>query len=167
MILLVAGHETTANMISLGTFTLLRHPEQLAALRSGRTTTAAVVEELLRFLSIADGLQRLATEDIEVAGTTIREGEGVFFSTSLINRDTEVYEHPEALDWDRPSRHHLAFGFGVHQCLGQNLARTELDIALRTLFQRLPALRLAVPAHEIQHKPGDTIQGLLELPVAW
>ncbi|MBT2899305.1 MULTISPECIES: cytochrome P450 [unclassified Streptomyces] len=167
VILLVAGHETTANMISLGTFTLLRHPEQLAALRSGETTTAAVVEELLRFLSIAEGLQRLATEDIEVAGATIREGEGVFFSTSLINRDTEVYENPETLDWDRTSRHHLAFGFGVHQCLGQNLARTELDIALRTLFERLPALRLAVPAHEIQHKPGDTIQGLLELPVAW
>ncbi|KUJ65161.1 hypothetical protein ACZ90_50615, partial [Streptomyces albus subsp. albus] len=68
---------------------------------------------------------------------------------------------------ERSARHHLAFGFGVHQCLGQNLARTELDIALRTLFERLPGLRLAVPAHEIRHKPGDTIQGLLELPVAW
>ncbi|MFD5201665.1 cytochrome P450 [Streptomyces sp. NPDC058375] len=167
VILLVAGHETTANMISLGTFTLLRHPGPLAALRSGETTTPAVVEELLRFLSIADGLQRLATEDIEVVGTTIRRGEGVLFSTSLINRDTEVFDRPETLDWDRSARHHLAFGFGVHQCLGQNLARTELDIALRTLFERLPTLRLAVPAHEIQHKPGDTIQGLLELPVAW
>ncbi|MFG2766501.1 cytochrome P450 [Streptomyces rubiginosohelvolus] len=167
LILLVAGHETTANMISLGTFTLLRHPGQLAALRSGETTTAAVVEELLRFLSIAEGLQRLAAEDIEVDGTTIRKGEGVFFSTSLINRDADVFEHPETLDWDRSARHHLAFGFGVHQCLGQNLARTELDIALRTLFERLPALRLAVPADEIRHKPGDTIQGLLELPVAW
>ncbi|MFI1227568.1 MULTISPECIES: cytochrome P450 [unclassified Streptomyces] len=167
VILLIAGHETTANMISLGTFTLLRHPGQLAALRAGETTTAVVVEELLRFLSIVEGLQRLAAEDIEVAGTTIRKGEGVLFSTSLINRDTEVFAHPETLDWDRSARHHVAFGFGVHQCLGQNLARTELDIALRTLFERLPALRLAVPAHEIQHKPGDTIQGLLELPVAW
>ncbi|MFD7745733.1 cytochrome P450 [Streptomyces sp. NPDC059698] len=167
LILLVAGHETTANMISLGTFTLLRHPGQLAALRSGETTTAVVVEELLRFLSIADGLQRLAIEDIEVDGATIRKGEGVFFSTSLVNRDADVFANPEALDWERSARHHLAFGFGVHQCLGQNLARLELDIALRTLFERLPALRLAVPADEVRHKPGDTIQGLLELPVAW
>ncbi|MFH9612010.1 cytochrome P450 [Streptomyces sp. NPDC017448] len=167
LILLVAGHETTANMISLGTFTLLRHPGQLAALRSGETTTAVVVEELLRFLSIADGLQRLAIEDIEVDGTTIREGEGVFFSTSLVNRDADVFANPETLDWERSARHHLAFGFGVHQCLGQNLARAELDIALRTLFERLPALRLAVPADEVRHKPGDTVQGLLELPVAW
>ncbi|MFI8197890.1 cytochrome P450 [Streptomyces sp. NPDC085942] len=167
LILLVAGHETTANMISLGTFTLLRHPGQLAALRSGETTTAVVVEELLRFLSIADGLQRLAIEDIEVDGATIRKGEGVFFSTSLVNRDADVFANPETLDWERSARHHLAFGFGVHQCLGQNLARLELDIALRTLFERLPALRLAVPADEVRHKPGDTIQGLLELPVAW
>lgn len=167
VILLIAGHETTANMISLGTFTLLGHPGQLAALRAGETTTSVVVEELLRFLSIADGLQRLAAEDIEVAGTTIRKGEGVMFSTSLINRDTGVFADPDTLDWDRSARHHLAFGFGVHQCLGQNLARTELDIALRTLFERLPDLRLAVPAHEIEHKPGDTVQGLLELPVEW
>ncbi|MFH9769553.1 cytochrome P450 [Streptomyces microflavus] len=167
VILLIAGHETTANMISLGTFTLLRHPEQLAALRAGETTTTVVVEELLRFLSIAEGLQRLATEDMEVDGTTIRKGEGVVFSTSLINRDADVFRRAETLDWDRPARHHLAFGFGVHQCLGQNLARAELDIAMRTLFERLPNLRLAVPAQEIPHKPGDTIQGMLELPVAW
>lgn len=167
VILLIAGHETTANMISLGTFTLLRHPEQLAALRAGEATTAVVVEELLRFLSIAEGLQRLATEDMEVAGTTIRKGEGVVFSTSLINRDADVFPRAETLDWDRPARHHLAFGFGVHQCLGQNLARAELDIAMRSLFERLPNLRLAVPAQEIPHKPGDTIQGMLELPVAW
>ncbi|MFJ9623755.1 cytochrome P450 [Streptomyces sp. NPDC101181] len=167
LILLIAGHETTANMISLGTFTLLHHPEQLAALRAGETTTATVVEELLRFLSIADGLQRLAVEDIEVEDVTIRKGEGVLFSTSLINRDADVFEHADALDWDRPSRHHLAFGFGVHQCLGQNLARAELDIAMSSLFTRLPGLRLAVPADEIPHKPGDTIQGMLELPVAW
>ncbi|MFJ8825043.1 cytochrome P450 [Streptomyces sp. NPDC102467] len=167
VILLIAGHETTANMISLGTFTLLRHPEQLAALRSGETTTAVVVEELLRYLSIADGMLRVALEDIEVAGETIRAGEGVVFSTSLINRDETAFAEPEALDWDRSARHHLAFGFGIHQCLGQNLARAELDIALRTLFERLPALRLAAPAEEIPFKPGDTIQGMLELPVAW
>ncbi|MYW70028.1 cytochrome P450 [Streptomyces sp. SID8379] len=167
VILLVAGHETTANMISLGTFTLLRHPDQLAALRSGATTTADAVEELLRFLSIADGMLRVAVEDIEVAGETIRAGEGVVFSTSLINRDDGAFAAPESLDWDRSARHHLAFGFGIHQCLGQNLARAELDIALGSLLRRFPGLRLAAPAEEIPFKPGDTIQGMLELPVAW
>ncbi|MET7640844.1 cytochrome P450 [Streptomyces sp. NPDC005438] len=166
-ILLIAGHETTANMISLGTFTLLRHPERLAELRADPTLIPSAVEELLRVLSIAEGLQRVATEDIEVGGTTIRAGEGVVFSTSLINRDGDTYPEAERLDWHRPARHHLAFGFGVHQCLGQNLARTELDIALRSLLTRFPGLRLARPAEEIPFKPGDTIQGMVELPVTW
>jgi pentalenic acid synthase len=167
LILLVAGHETTANMISLGTFTLLQHPERLAELRADPRLLPAAVEELLRMLSIADGLLRLAVEDIEVAGTTIRKGDGVVFATSVINRDETVYPEPDTLDWSRPARHHVAFGFGIHQCLGQNLARAELEIALHTLFDRLPALRLAAPAEEIPFKPGDTIQGMLELPVTW
>ncbi|MEU6546937.1 cytochrome P450 [Streptomyces sp. NPDC046859] len=167
IILLVAGHETTANMISLGTFTLLRHPERLAELRADPGLVPAAVEELLRMLSIADGLLRVAVEDIEVAGETIRAGDGVVFSTSVINRDGTVYADPDSLDLHRPARHHVAFGFGIHQCLGQNLARAELEIALRTLFDRLPGLRLAVPAEEIPFKPGDTIQGMLELPVTW
>ncbi len=167
VILLVAGHETTANMISLGTFTLLRHPERLAELRADPDLLPDVVEELMRSLSIVDGLMRIALEDIEVDGTTIRAGEGVLFSTAVINRDEAVYTAPDDLDWHRPTRHHFSFGFGIHQCLGQNLARAELDIALRSLFGRLPTLRLAVPAEEIPFKPGDTIQGMLELPVTW
>ncbi|MEU6975554.1 cytochrome P450 [Streptomyces sp. NPDC046371] len=166
-ILLVAGHETTANMISLGTFTLLRHPERLAELRADPGLVPAAVEELLRFLSIADGLLRVAREDVEIDGTVIRAGEGVVFSTSVINRDSAAYADADALDWARPARHHLAFGFGIHQCLGQNLARAEMEIALGTLLRRLPGLRLAVPAEEIPFKPGDTIQGMLELPVTW
>ncbi|OQR60453.1 cytochrome [Streptomyces maremycinicus] len=166
-ILLVAGHETTANMISLGTYTLLRHPERLAELRAEPSRLPAAVEELMRLLSIADGLLRLATEDIEVAGTTIRAGEGVVFATSVINRDAAAYPAPDTLDWHRSARHHVAFGFGIHQCLGQNLARAELEIALGTLFERLPGLRLAVPADEVRWKPGDTIQGMLELLVTW
>ncbi|SNX65665.1 pentalenic acid synthase [Streptomyces sp. TLI_55] len=166
-ILLVAGHETTANMISLGTFTLLQHPERLAELRERPELLPAAVEELMRMLSIADGLLRLATEDIEAGGETIRAGDGVVFSTSVINRDEDVYPAPDTLDWHRSARHHVAFGFGIHQCLGQNLARAEMEIALRTLFTRLPALRLAAPADEIPFKPGDTIQGMLELPVTW
>ncbi|MFF7604510.1 cytochrome P450 [Streptomyces parvulus] len=167
VILLVAGHETTANMISLGTFTLLRNPARLAELRADPALLPGAVEELMRMLSIADGLLRTAVEDIEVDGHTIRAGDGVVFSTSVINRDETVYPEPDALDWHRPARHHVAFGFGIHQCLGQNLARAELEIALRSLFERLPGLRLAAPAEEIAFKPGDTIQGMLELPVAW
>ncbi|MFI7498359.1 cytochrome P450 [Streptomyces sp. NPDC049687] len=166
-ILLVAGHETTANMISLGTYTLLQHPERLAELRADPALLPTAVEELMRLLSIADGLLRLATEDIEIAGTTIRAGDGVVFSTSVINRDENTYSDPDTLDWHRPARHHLAFGFGIHQCLGQNLARAELEIALGTLVERLPGLRLAIPAEEVRIKPGDTIQGMLELPVTW
>ncbi len=167
VILLVAGHETTANMISLGTYTLLQHPERLTELRADPALLPTAVEELLRLLSIADGLLRRATEDIEVDGTTIREGDGVLFSTSVINRDETVYADPDALDWHRSARHHVAFGFGIHQCLGQNLARAELEIALHALFDRLPELRLAAPAAEIPFKPGDTVQGMLELPVTW
>jgi pentalenic acid synthase len=167
VILLVAGHETTANMISLGTYTLLTHPARLAELRADPALLPDAVEELLRVLSIADGLLRIATEDIDVDGQTVRAGDGVVFSTSVINRDESVYPDPDALDWHRPARHHVAFGFGIHQCLGQNLARAELEIALHTLFDRLPTLRLAAPADEIPFKPGDTVQGMLELPVAW
>ncbi|HEY9373727.1 cytochrome P450 [Streptomyces sp.] len=166
-ILLVAGHETTANMISLGAYTLLQHPERLAELRADTGLLPTAVEELLRFLSIADGMLRVAREDIDVAGTVIRAGEGVVFSTSVINRDVGAYSDPDTLDWTRSARHHVAFGFGIHQCLGQNLARAELEIAFGTLLHRLPGLRLAAPAEEIPFKAGDTIQGLLELPVTW
>ncbi|MCX5149416.1 cytochrome P450 [Streptomyces sp. NBC_00320] len=166
-ILLIAGHETTANMISLGTFTLLRHPEQLAELRADPSLISVAVEELMRFLSIADGMLRVATEDIEIGGVTVRADDGVIFSTSVINRDAAVFEEPDALDWHRPARHHVGFGFGVHQCLGQNLARAEMEIALGTLFARLPGLRLAAEPDRIPFRPGDTIQGMVELPVAW
>ncbi|MEW1700473.1 cytochrome P450 [Streptomyces sp. NPDC093249] len=166
-ILLVAGHETTANMISLGTYTLLRHPGRMAELRADPSLLPTAVEELLRFLSIADGLLRVAREDVEVEGTVVRAGEGVVFSTSVINRDAAAYADPDALDWERSARHHVAFGFGIHQCLGQNLARAELEIALGTLLRRLPGLRLDAPAEEIPFKPGDTIQGMLALPVTW
>ncbi|WP_316750869.1 cytochrome P450 [Streptomyces herbicida] len=167
IILLVAGHETTANMISLGTYTLLQNPERLAELRADPGLLPAAVEELMRMLSIADGLLRIALEDIELEGATIRKGEGVVFATSVINRDDSVYTEPDTLDWHRPARHHVGFGFGIHQCLGQNLARAELEIALGTLFARLPGLRLAARPEEIPFKPGDTIQGMLELPVTW
>nr|WP_030018205.1 cytochrome P450 [Streptomyces monomycini] len=167
MVLLVAGHETTANLISLGTYTLLEHPDRLAALYAAPARYPAAVEELLRFLTVVDGIYRVAVEDIDVAGYTIRAGDPVVLASSLINRDPAVYSSPDALDLGRPARHHLAFGYGIHQCLGKNLARAEAEIALRSLFTRIPGLRLAVPPDEIPFKPGDSFQGAVELPVAW
>lgn len=167
-LLLVAGHETTASMTSLGVFTLLEHPDQLAMLRAEPETMVMAVEELLRFLSIADiAGARVATADIDVEGQTIRAGEGVIVDNSISNRDPKIFTDPDILDVRRSARKHVAFGYGVHQCLGQNLARAELEIALTALFDRLPGLRLAVPAEELRLRPAGTIQGLDELPITW
>ncbi|MDL4775361.1 cytochrome P450 [Actinomadura xylanilytica] len=168
ILLLVAGHETTASMISLSVITLLEHPDQFAALRADPEVMPEAVEELLRYLSIADlaGV-RMATGDIEVGGITIRAGEGVIVSNAITNRDGAAFEAPDVFDVHRSARHHLAFGYGVHQCLGQNLARMELQIALTALFDRVPTLRLAVPADTLTLRPASTIQGINELPVTW
>lgn len=165
--LLVAGHETTTNMISLGTLLLLKRPDRLAALRADPDRLPQTVDELLRHLSVVDELLRVATEDIPCGDQVIRAGEGVVFNTSMINRDGSHFPEPDALRMDRGGQHHVAFGFGVHQCLGQNLARLELEVALGSLFRRLPGLRPAVEEDELPIKPGDTIQGLIEFPVTW
>jgi vitamin D 1,25-hydroxylase len=168
MLLLVAGHETTASMTSLSVVTLLEHPEQHAALLADPSLIPGAVEELLRILAIADVAGgRVATADIEIDGQLIRAGDGVIVTNSLANRDGSVFEDPETFDVRRSARHHLAFGYGVHQCLGQNLARLELEIILTALFERLPTLRLAVPVEELTLRPGTTIQGVNELPVTW
>lgn len=169
--LLVAGHGMAAGMISLAVFTLLGHPGhpgQWAVVRAEGASMDAVVEELLRYGSVSDGVARVAVEDIEVAGHTIRCGEDVVFVTPLINRDGSVFARPDTLDWERSARPHLAFGLGVHQCLGQELARLELKIALRGLFGRFPGLRLDVPVGDIRLGPTAAgVTGLRELPVAW
>ncbi len=168
LLLLVAGHETTASMTSLGVITLLEHPDQHAALRADPTLVPNAVEELLRYLAIADiAGGRVATADIEIDGQHIRAGEGVLVVNSLANRDGSVFEDPDSLDVHRTARHHLSFGFGVHQCLGQNLARLELEVILTALFDRIPTLRLAVPVERLTLRPGTTIQGVNELPVTW
>nr|AXL06607.1 cytochrome P450 [uncultured bacterium]AXL06752.1 cytochrome P450 [uncultured bacterium] len=164
-VILAAGHETTASMLSLGIYTLLRHPERLVELQADPSLWPAAVEELLRYLSITDGFTRVATADIEIADVTIRKDDGIIFLTSVINRDEHVREQPDILDWHRGTQNHIAFGFGIHQCLGQNLARVILEIALRNLFERLPGLRLA--AEDVPFKPGIAIQGVTELPVTW
>jgi pentalenic acid synthase len=168
LLLLVAGHETTASMTSLGVITLLEHPDQLAALRADPSLVPGAVEELLRVLAIADlAGSRIATADIEIDGQVIRAGDGVIVPNSIANRDGSVFEDPDTFDVHRSARHHIAFGYGVHQCLGQNLARLELEVIITALFDRIPTLRLAVPVEELKLRPGTTIQGVNELPVTW
>ncbi|MFG3280819.1 cytochrome P450 [Streptomyces sp. NPDC048111] len=168
LLLLVAGHETTASMTSLSVITLLEHPDQHAALRADPALVPAAVEELLRYLAIADiAGGRVARADIDVEGQLIRAGDGVIVSNSIANRDGSVFADPDRLDVHRSARHHLSFGYGVHQCLGQNLARLELEVILTALFDRIPTLRLAVPVDQLRLRPGTTIQGVNELPVTW
>ncbi|MFJ5228676.1 cytochrome P450 [Kitasatospora sp. NPDC088391] len=167
-LLLIAGHETTANMTSLSILDLLRNPAQLERLRARPETTPAAVEELLRHLSIVhSGLTRVAVEDVELGDVLIKAGEGVVVQINTANRDEHRYPDPDTLDLDRDTRRHLAFGFGVHQCLGQPLARLELEIALETLLRRLPGLRLAVPFEEIRFRNEMLIYGVQSLPVTW
>ncbi|MFF8313546.1 cytochrome P450 [Streptomyces lydicus] len=167
-LLLIAGHETTANMTALSILTLLRNPDQLARLREDPSLIKGAVEELLRYLTIVhNGLPRVATEDVTVGGVTVRAGEGVLCTLNSANRDEAVFPGGDALDVGRDARRHVAFGFGVHQCLGQPLARVELQIALETLLRRLPGLRLAVPFEEVPFRHDMGIYGVHALPVAW
>jgi cytochrome P450 len=167
-LLLTAGHETTANMISLGVFALLTHPRQLALITADPDKTPMAVEELLRYFTIADGVtSRLATEDVEIGGVSIRAGDGVIVSTLSANWDPAAFKDPAELDIERGTRHHLAFGFGPHQCLGQNLARMELQIVFDTLFRRIPSLRLATLPEDLPFKTDAVIYGVHELPVTW
>ncbi|MCW2871831.1 cytochrome P450 [Actinacidiphila oryziradicis] len=168
MLLLVAGHETTASMTSLSVITLLEHPDQHAILRADPSLVPGAVEELLRYLAIADiAGGRIAKADIQIEGQLIRAGEGVIVTNSIANRDGSAFEDPDTFDVHRSARHHIAFGYGVHQCLGQNLARLELEVIIAALFDRIPTLRLAVPVEQLTLRPGTTIQGVNELPVTW
>jgi cytochrome P450 len=169
-LLLIAGHETTANMIALGTLALLEHPDQLAALRDtdNPKLIAGAVEELLRYLSIVhSGRRRVALEDIEIGGQLIRAGDGLIFANDVANRDEEAFADPDRLDVHRDARRHVAFGFGIHQCLGQPLARVELQVVYGTLYRRIPNLRLAVDVDQVPFKNDALVYGAYELPVTW
>jgi pentalenic acid synthase len=168
LLLLIGGYETTANMISLGTLALLTHPEQLALLRARPELLPGAVEELLRFVPIAEGgVARAATADAELGGVRIRAGEGVIVLPAVANRDPARFADPDRFDIERATGRHFAFGFGMHQCLGQHLARLELRIALGALLTRLPGLRLAAPVEDLAFRYGGFIFGVEALPVAW
>lgn len=167
--LLVAGHETTANLIGNSIYTLLTHPEQLADFKANPDVLPAAVEELARVIPLGAvvTLPRMATEDVELGGVTIRAGQCVFVSLNAANRDPSVFEAAEELDFHRASNPHIAFGHGVHHCLGAPLARMEMQVALGTLFRRFPDLAFAVPAEEVEFKKGRLVRGPAALPVRW
>ncbi|KOG31460.1 cytochrome P450 [Streptomyces resistomycificus] len=170
LLLLIAGHETTANMIALGTLALLQNPGQLALLRESDDPrlVASAVEELLRYLHITHlGRRRAVTEDIEIGGQVIKAGEGVIMVNEVANRDPDVFPDPDRLDITRDARRHIAFGFGVHQCLGQPLARMELQVVYGTLYRRIPTLELACALEDVRFKNDAFIYGVHELPVTW
>ncbi|MER5327179.1 cytochrome P450 [Streptosporangium roseum] len=169
-LLLVAGHDTTATMIALGTAALLAHPDQLSAVRDDEdpALVANAAEELLRYLSITHTeARRVAREDLEIGGRLIRKGDGIIGVKSIANRDPSAFPDPDTLDVRRKARHHVAFGFGAHQCLGQSLARVELQVVYSTLYRRIPTLALAVPLEQLRFKENAVFYGVRELPVTW
>ncbi|MDT5146594.1 MAG: hypothetical protein QOC58_1239, partial [Mycobacterium sp.] len=169
--LLVAGHETTANMIGLGVLALLEHPDQAAVLRDAEDPkiVANAVEELLRYLSIIqNGQRRIALEDIHIAGEAISAGEGIIIDLAPANWDPDAFTEPDRLYLHRSgAERNVAFGYGRHQCVGQQLARAELQIVYRTLLRRMPTLALAVPVDDIPFKHDRLAYGVYELPVTW
>ncbi len=167
-LLLLAGHETTSNMLGLGTLALLRHPDQLAAVRDDPDAIGPAVEELLRWLSIVhSAIPRITTTDVEIAGVAIPAGRLVFVSLPSGNRDPEFIDSPEVLDIRRGAPGHLAFGHGVHHCLGAPLARTEMRIAFPALLRRFPRLALAEDFTDVSFRSFHFIYGLKSLEVAW
>ncbi|MEU8359795.1 cytochrome P450 [Nonomuraea sp. NPDC048882] len=168
LILLSAGFDTTANMLALGTFALLQNPDQPAALRADPSLTDQAVEELLRYLTVAKQFFRVALEDVELGGHTITAGSTVVLALNAANRDPARFTDPHTLDIHRQDGGHLAFSHGIHQCLGQQLARVEMRVAFPALLNRFPTLRLAVPAEQVALRPEIAdIYGVKSLPVTW
>jgi cytochrome P450 len=167
--LLVAGHETTANLLGNVVYTLFDRPELLKSLREEPELLPAALEELTRFIPLGSvvALPRVALEDVPLGGVTIRAGDSVMVSMMAANRDPSVFANPNDVDLHREANPHIAFGHGVHHCLGAPLARMELQVAVGTLFRRFPTLELAVPAEDVEFKRGRLVRGPVTLPVTW
>ncbi|MCE7007291.1 cytochrome P450 [Kibdelosporangium philippinense] len=167
-ITVIAGMETTTSQIALSALALLQTPELLTELQTDHTLLSGAVDELLRALSVGDSIAlRVATEDIEINGKTIPAGAGVIPLLAAANHDPTVFPESEKIDFRRSNRSHVAFGSGVHQCVGQNLARVELEVAIGTLFDRIPELRLAEPIQSLEFRHGAISFGPVRVPVTW
>jgi cytochrome P450 len=167
--LLAAGQETTVTQIPNMIYVLLTEPDLWAQLCADDSLVPAAVEELLRYipLGVAAAFPRYATEDVELGGVLVRAGEPVLAALHSANRDETVFADADRVDFHRQAASHIGFGHGAHHCLGAQLARMELQVALATLVRRLPGLRIAVPEPELQWKRGMLVRGLERLPVAW
>ncbi len=167
-LLLVTGHETTVNLIGNGVLALLRHPDQLARLREEPTLWISAVEELLRFDGpVETSTTRWVRRDITLGDHTLQRGDVVRVVLTSANRDAAQFAEPDRLDVARQNNKHLAFGMGIHYCLGAPLARLEGRLALPILFERLPTLRLAAPPQELDWRSGVLFRGLESLPLCW
>jgi cytochrome P450 len=167
-LLLVAGHETTANSIALSVVALLYHSEQFAALRNDPSLIPGAVDELLRYLTILHtGLPRIAASNTEIGGQQISAGDAVLCYLPSANRDGDWFENPDVFDVRREYRGNVAFGYGVHRCIGAALAKVEMEVALETLIRRFPQLRLAIDFDEIRFRQAMAVYGVHALPVTW
>jgi cytochrome P450 len=167
-ILLVAGHETTANTIGLGTLLLLQHPDQFALICDDPEMITSAVEEILRYLTIVDtGSPRIILKDMIIGDQLIQAGDVAMVSLPSANRDVDFMADPDVFDVTRQPQAHLTFGHGIHQCLGQQLARLEMSVALPALLRRFPALSLAASVTELTFRGDGPVNGVRELPVTW
>ncbi|HEU0114648.1 MAG TPA: cytochrome P450, partial [Thermomicrobiales bacterium] len=168
LLLIVAGHETTVNLIGNGMLALFEHPSQMRALMTDPALVKSAVEEFLRYTGPVEmSLTRFAREDVEIDGQTIRRGDQVTVLLASADRDPAQFPEPERFDLGREPGRHLAFGMGIHACLGAPLARLEGQIAFTTLLARLPAIRLAAARDTLEWRPGSLLRGLVRLPVAF
>ena len=163
VLLLIAGHETTTNLIGNGMLALLQNPDQLARLRAEPELLKSAIEEMLRYDSPVQGTARVALEDVEVGGVAVRKGALLFTAVGAANRDPEVFESPDRFDVGRRENRHLSFGFGAHFCLGAPLARLEAEVAFQALFERFPNPKLA--SEKLERRPSPILRGLLALPL--
>ena len=167
-ILLVAGHETTANTIGLGTLLLLQHPDQLALVRDDPEVITNAIEEILRYLTIVHtGTPRIILQDMIIGGQTMQAGDIATVSLPAANRDADFMTDPDVFDVTRQPQPHLTFGHGIHQCLGQQLARLEMSVALPALLRRFPNLSLAASVADLTFRGDGPVNGVRELPVSW
>jgi cytochrome P450 len=165
-LLLIAGNDATANMIAMAVLTLMSYPDQLARLHADPDLIESAADELLRFLSVSQsGMVRVATADIEIGGRLVAKDDGVLFSLLAANHDESAFPDGGRLDITRETRGHVAFGYGLHQCLGKSLARIELQVAVGTLLREFPAIRLAVPREQLNFRFDSFVYGVEHLPV--